>query len=233
VSGHSIPQPQFPDDDGTADPRVAEALAGFAERRLGAYSVLAALAGSRLLIPVVAVLTEEEETVDGLRLEKESDMALPTLVGADGRRGVLGFTSLESLARWRPDARPVAVRFREACAAALDEGAAAVVVDVAGPECYPIDGGLLRLLADGGMIAPPHETPAVLAAVWAAGEAAPGVAMVRAEFGERAELAVRFLPGEGADEDAALKALTAELSTRLPGLITGALEIGVVPEPER
>lgn len=210
---------------------MAGALSGFAEGRLGEYSVLSALADSRLLIPVVAVLTEDE-VVDGLKREKESDMALPTLVGADGRRGVLGFTSLAALAQWRPDARPVAVRFRDACVAALDEGADAVIVDVAGPECYPVEGDRLRLLADGGMVTPPHEVPEVMAAVWAAGQAVPGVAGVKAELGRAAELAVRFLPERGADEDATLTALAAELSSRVGGLISGAVEVGVVARPQ-
>jgi hypothetical protein len=102
---------------------------------------------------------------------------------------------------------------------------------VAGPECYPLDGELLRLLADGGMITPPYENPQVLAAILAAGEAVPGVAKVRAEPGVRAEIAVRFLPEEGADEAATVQALAAELGIRVGGLLSGAVEIGVVTTP--
>jgi len=57
----TVPEPQFPDDDGSADPRLREALAGYADGRLGEHAVLQALPDARLLIPVVAVLTEEEE----------------------------------------------------------------------------------------------------------------------------------------------------------------------------
>ncbi|MGH3391275.1 MAG: SseB family protein, partial [Actinomadura sp.] len=129
MAGRTIPQPQFPGDDGGADPRLGAALTAYAAGRVGEHTVLAELMGARLLVPVVAVLTEEgaatEEAEDAAparvgprhgtgRVEKESEMALPTLVGADGRRGMLGFTSLETLALWRPDARPVAVFSQEA-----------------------------------------------------------------------------------------------------------------------
>src|SRR4051794_41870098 len=105
--GHTIPRPQFPDDDGGAAAEVTDALSAYAEGRAGEHAVLAVLADSRLLVPVVAVLTEEE-TVGGLRREKESDMALPTLVGDDGRRAVLAFPSTGSLAPGRPGAPPPA-----------------------------------------------------------------------------------------------------------------------------
>jgi hypothetical protein len=229
VSGRTIPQPQFPDDDGSAAAEVSQALSAYAEGRAGEHAVLAVLAGSRLLVPVVAVLTEDE-TVDGLRREKESDMALPTLVGDDGRRGVLAFTSTESLARWRPDARPVAVQARQACQAALDETADAVVVDVAGPVPYAIEGARLRVLASGGTITAPHEDPDVLAAVHVAARGLPGIAGVQVGPGVETDLAVRFRIAEGTDEQAALQAAAGRLAEHLRGRVTGGVEFGVVRE---
>lgn len=226
MAGHSIPQPQFPDDDGSAAVEVAQALSAYAEGRAGDRAVLAALVGTRLLVPVVAVLTEDE-TVEGLRREKESEMALPTLVGADGRRAVLAFTSTDSLARWRPDARPVAVHTRQACQAAVDESADAVVVDVAGPVPYAIEGARLRVIASGGAITAPHEDPDVLMAVHAAVDGLPGITGVRVEPGERAELAVRLRLAEGAGGQA-VRAAADRLAERLRGHVAGGVEIGVV-----
>ncbi|SCD76500.1 SseB protein N-terminal domain-containing protein, partial [Streptomyces sp. DvalAA-14] len=68
--------------------------------------MVAALHGARLLVPVVALLGEAETGPDGLRREKTSDMAVPTIQAPDGRRALPAFTSTASLARWRPDARP-------------------------------------------------------------------------------------------------------------------------------
>lgn len=226
MSGHSIPQPAFPDDDGSAPAELETALRAYAEGHGGEHAILAALGGARLLVPVVAVLTEEE-TVAGLRREKESEMALPTLVGDDGRRAVLAFTSAATLARWRADARPVAVRAVDACRAALDEPADAVVIDVAGPVPYPIEGARLRVVAEGGAITAPHEDPHVLAAVQAATGDLPGVTGVRVGPGDRAALVVRLRLAGDADQDAVLRAAAGALAEALRGRVTGGVELGL------
>lgn len=108
VAQKNIPDPGYSDDDGTADPALASALTAWAEDRTAVAPVLEALKGARLLVPVVAVLGEVEVDEKGLRREKTSDMAVPTLQ-AGGRRALPAFTSTASLARWDPQARPVAV----------------------------------------------------------------------------------------------------------------------------
>ncbi|WP_433240236.1 SseB family protein [Streptosporangium sp. CA-135522] len=143
----SIPQPLVPDDDGSADASVASALAAFSAGTADAGAVITALGGARLLVPVVALLTESEVGTHGLRQEKESEMALPKLVGKDGREAVLAFTGAESLRLWRPDARPIQATTLQVCQAAVHEDAAAVVVDVAGPVPFVIEGGVLRAFA--------------------------------------------------------------------------------------
>src|SRR4051812_34017311 len=130
-SSHNIPQPLIPDDDGAADPALAAVLTAFSSGTAAAADVLSALAGARLLVPVVALLTELAEGGEGS--EKESEMALPKLVGRDGREAVLAFTGSDALRRWRADARPIQATGPQVCQAATQERAAAVVVDVAGP----------------------------------------------------------------------------------------------------
>jgi type III secretion system (T3SS) SseB-like protein len=229
VAGRTIPQPQFPADDGSAEPRLKEALAGYAVGRLGEHAVLTELQNARLLVPVVAVLTEEEQVAPGeLRREKESEMALPTLIGDDGRRGVLGFTSMATLRRWRPDARPVAVHARQACQAALDEGAHALVVDVAGPIPFAVDGLRLHLFAEGRPLPPVHEDPDVLAAVEAAFGPEQAVTGVRVGQGTSADLAVRFGLDPGADERATIQRISDRLAELLRGRIVGGVELTVL-----
>ncbi|KIF06961.1 hypothetical protein PL81_04645, partial [Streptomyces sp. RSD-27] len=117
----NIPDPGFSDDDGTADPRLSAALAAWAEDRANEPQLLAALKGARLLVPVVAVLGEvETDPETGLKREKTSDMAVPTLT-AGNRRALPAFTSIASLALWDPAARPVAVPLHQALAAAAHE----------------------------------------------------------------------------------------------------------------
>ena len=187
-----------PADRGDADPGAAAALRAFATGQGSEHAALSALASARLLIPVVAVLAEpvasaEHQAMDGqvsapglhpgsaLRRAKVSEMALPTLVGQDGRTAVLAFTGLPALLVWRPDARPVPVPAGQLWRAAAGT-ADAVVVDVAGPVPLAVDGARLAALAAGRPAPPPHQDPDVLAGVAAAVAGEP----VIAGFGLRA-----------------------------------------------
>ncbi|WP_019544199.1 SseB family protein [Streptomyces sulphureus] len=164
----NIPAPAFADDDGSADPELTAALAAWradAEAPHAEDRVLEALAGARLLVPVVAVLTEEEHTESGLRQEKSSDMAVPTLTAPDGSRALPAFTSTDALARWRPDARPVAVPLRQALHALAQEGADTLLLDLSGPVAYEVTGRALRALATGRTGTPLAADPEVAAAL--------------------------------------------------------------------
>ncbi|MFF7364580.1 SseB family protein [Streptomyces sp. NPDC008125] len=160
----NIPDPGFSDDDGTAAPELTAALAAWSKDRSAVGPVLAALRDARLLVPVVAVLGEVEEDENGLRREKTSDMAVPTL-RAGNRRALPAFTSTASLALWDPQARPVAVPLHQALQAAAHEKADTVVLDLAGPVAFELSGSALRALAEGRTSADPLEDPAVVAAV--------------------------------------------------------------------
>ena len=164
-----------PTDRGEPDPQVAAALSAFAAGQGSEHAALTALADARLLVPVVAVLAEAEAgsaaaggagSPDGqvpgdagrpgrpLRREKVSEMALPIMIGSDGRRAVLAFTSLRPLARWRPDARPVPVTACQVWQAGVQE-AGAVVIDVAGPVPLPHEDRDVRSLADAALACEP------------------------------------------------------------------------------
>jgi hypothetical protein len=172
-----------PGDDGAADPGVAAALAAFAAGEGGEHAALTALAGSRLLVPLVA-LPPDAEPQDAEPQDAESqdaagegkpgaaEMVLPTLVGNDGRPAVLAFTGVDSLTRWRRDARPVPVPAAQVWLAGAQE-ASAVVIDVAGPVPLAVDGSRLAALAGGQPAPPPHEDPEVAAAARAAAAGEP------------------------------------------------------------
>lgn len=146
----SLSSPAFPDDDGSADPEVAEALT-----RYGASDdlrpALSALSRTRLLVPVVAV-AGAERAPDGS--DKQADMAAVLMKGRDGRQALLAFSCLESMRTWDPDARPVPVPAARAAEAARTEEAAAIVVDIAGPVRAVITGDDLVQLASGNILVP-------------------------------------------------------------------------------
>jgi type III secretion system (T3SS) SseB-like protein len=141
----TIPDPGFAGDVGDADPDLAAALAAY-DRSPGDLeahrAVLGRLHGARLLVPVVALLGEMEGDH-----EKTSDMAAVLMKGRDGRTALLAFTSNAALEAWDPEARPVPVTTRHAAQAALQEGADALLIDVAGPVMFVVEGAALRALA--------------------------------------------------------------------------------------
>ena len=123
----------------------------------------AALDSARLMVPVVAVLAEEDTPgPGGLRREKSSEMALPTVIGSDGRAALPAFTSAASLAAWRPEARPVPVPAARVWQSGAKD-ASAVVIDIAGPVPFAVDGARLAALSRGWAAPLPHEDPDVMA----------------------------------------------------------------------
>ncbi|MEZ3178933.1 SseB family protein [Streptomyces pimonensis] len=192
MANKNIPDSPFRDDDGSADPRLSAALAAWAEDGNAVGPVLEALRGARLLVPVVALLGEVEEDEEekrkggggrrgsALRREKTSDMAVPTLK-AGGRTALPAFTSTESLARWDPAARPVAVPLLQALQAAAHEKADTVVLDVSGPVPFELTGPALLALAEGRTSTDPLADPAVARAVRDVVAAEPAV--LRAHLG--------------------------------------------------
>ena len=149
----SIPDPGFAGDDGAVPAEVAAALAAYADSPESLHSAtLSVLQHARLLVPVVAVLGEVEYDEQGLAHDKTSDMATVLMTGRDGRTALLAFTGHEPLARWDPEARPVPVTAARAAEAARQDGADAIVVDVAGPTLFVVEGEDLELLATGATL---------------------------------------------------------------------------------
>jgi hypothetical protein len=142
MPGTPIPDSAFAGDDGSVAPEVAGALAAY-EDGAGTYAeTLAVVQKSRLLVPVVAIAGDEA-----------SEMATVLMTGRDGRTALLAFTGIESLRSWDPQARPVPVAAALAARSAGQEGADAVVIDVAGPTRFVIEGDDLAAVAAGWTLA--------------------------------------------------------------------------------
>jgi SseB protein N-terminal domain len=205
----------FRDDDGSADPRAAAALAAFGAGLGSEHAALSALADSRLLVPVVAVRNQQEGAKDhpeagpgrGGGGDRGSEMSLPTLIGHDGRPAIPVFTCVDALARWDAQARPVPAQAALVWRAAVD-GSCAVVVDIAGPVPLAVDGARLAALADGRPVPRPYQDPDVLGAVQAAAAGQAAIARFRAADGDpvtagddpaAAGRAAGAGPGEGCD----------------------------------
>jgi hypothetical protein len=137
-----------PDDQGQPDPRLVDALARPDSPEARA-ALLAALVDARVFAGITAVATAEQTAAaTGLRAESSAEMAVLLLEAPDGTRALPVFPDLLALRRFRLDARPVPLTGAQACAAAREEGAAAVLVDPAGA-ARALDAAEVRALADG------------------------------------------------------------------------------------
>jgi hypothetical protein len=148
-----IPDSGFADDDGSVAPGVAAALAAYDAGDATYAETLAVLQQARLLVPVVAVAGDVEFDARGLPHDKTSDMATVLLTGRDGRMALLAFTGIGPLREWDPQARPVPVDAALAARAAAQDGAEALVIDVAGPTSFVIEGDDLAAVAAGWTLA--------------------------------------------------------------------------------
>jgi hypothetical protein len=164
--GATIPAALIPDDDGQVSPALRHELDELASGRGSGQGVLRALSRARLFVPVVAVLDDESINTAGLRHEKQSSMATVLVDSPDHGRALLAFSSLESLTTWRQDARPVATAAPLAARAAIGEAVDALLVDVAGPTPFALDGNELLLMAAVARAADPTTPdPVVIRAV--------------------------------------------------------------------
>lgn len=139
----------FGGDDGSVAPDVAQALAAYRDAPSTYRETLAVVQDARLLVPVVAILGEVEHGEDGLAHDKSSDMATVLMTSSTGRTALMAFTCTESMQRWRADSRPVPVSVPQAARAALQDGADALLVDVAGPAMLVVQRPDVEALADG------------------------------------------------------------------------------------
>ena len=236
MSGHLNPgEQQFRDDDGAADPRVTDALAAYHAGQGSEQDALTALAAARLLVPVVAVLADGSAAVG----DKNSEMVLPTLIGQDGRPAVLAFTGLDTLARWRPNARPVPAEASRVWRAAVADGCA-VVIDVAGPVPLAVEGMRLAALAAGRPVPPVYEDEDLRAEVEAAIVAEPVIAGFSLAPSQQVDLAVRLhlTAGDGAAGDGAaadwrpaVRQVAQGIAARLAGRLRRGVEFSVSRDP--
>jgi len=225
VSGHLNPGgQQFRDDNGAADPHVAQALADYVAGEGSEQAALVALSAARLLVPVVAVLSDGSASAHG---DKNSEMVLPTLIGRDGRPAVLAFTCVEALARWRSNARPVPAEADRVWRAAVADQCA-VVIDVAGPVPLAVEGARLEALAAGQPVPPPHEDPDVRAEVEAAVAAEPAIAgfSLAASSADGADLAIR-LSLAVRDWEPVVDRVASSIAARLAGRLRRGIEFSV------
>lgn len=116
-------------DDGSADPRLLAALMAFRDGDGDEAAIVDAYRDARLLIPLVAEKGDEGVGPTGLVVDKTQELSIVTVAAPDGRRVLPVFTSVETLRRWDPLARPVPADGRRTALAAAHDDTDLIVVD--------------------------------------------------------------------------------------------------------
>ncbi|GIG27882.1 SseB family protein [Cellulomonas marina] len=221
------PTSPFAGDDGSPDPALAAALAAHAAAEHGDLAaVVAALAGARVLVPVLAqveVAGAVGHDVGGaaveLAVDKEASAGVVALRVPDGRTALPVFSGTAAMTAWRASARPVPTHGPKAALSAVHEGWEVLVVDPAGPVAAVVPRPAVWALAQGrswapavvaGVVAPEVDT-----AVRTALAGLPAVVAVATAPGARAEVAVHLALAPGLDRaglDATLARVNAALA---------------------
>jgi hypothetical protein len=188
-------------DDGSAPPLLIEVLRRFRAHEVGAAEVVAALHGSRLLIPLVAVRGEEGIGAHGQPVDKTQELSIVTVAGPDGRNVLPAFTSVAALSAWDAAARPIPIEAARVALAAASEGTPLIVLDPGSPTEFAVRAPAFEAVATGSAWTPSYADAAVLDA------------FLTASVGEEAVRAIQLVPG---DPDAPLAGpeLLVQLSVR-------------------
>ncbi len=226
MGGRALP-PTSPwaGDDGSADPALAAALAAHEHGSRAGSAVVTALAGARLLVPVLAQLEASGTTEAGLHVDKEASAGVVALSTPDGRTALPVFTGVAAMSAWRPDARPVPASAARAAAACLAEGWHVLVVDPGGPVTAVVPAPAVRALASGGAWLPAVSDgvvrPELVDGVRSSLAPVAHVARVDLVPGRGAEVAVVLGVRPGLDR-ASLDAVLAQVADALGGTALAA-----------
>jgi len=224
VTGKELPPSSpYAGDDGRVVPELAAALERFeAEGPAALPGLVEALGGARVLVPVMAEALVVEE-VEGLHVDRTAATGVVALSAPDGRQVLPVFSSVQAMAAWRAEARPVPVVGRQAAASAVNEGWELLVVDPGGPVTVQVPRTAVWALAHGETWRPalvPGPEGGVVVDAEVAEELAvaalvvQGVRAAEALPGERAEVALRLGIDAGLDR-AGLDAVLAQVNARL------------------
>lgn len=161
------------DDDGSADPRLIEAVRRFRAGELGAPQVVLALHDARLLLPLVTVRGDEGVGAHGQLVDKTQELSIVTVAGPDGRSVLPVFSSVETMRVWDAAARPIPIAAPRVAIAAAAESTPLVVLDPGSPTEFAVRRPAFESLATGIPWLPCYEDESVLEAFLASADDEP------------------------------------------------------------
>jgi len=165
--GRHFEQEPSSNDDGTAPAALIESIARFRAGDGGEQSVVAAIAQSRLLVPLVAALGETGVGPHGHLVDKSAELSIVTVAGPDGRDVLPAFSSVAAMQQWNPKARPVPADAVRVALAAASEQTDLLVLDPTASTEFAIRRPALWAIAQSQSWIPSYLDPEVLDAFMA------------------------------------------------------------------
>lgn len=217
--GRHFEEDQWGNDDGSAPPRLIEAIRRFRVHECTEADVVDEIRDSRLLIPLLAELGDSALNEHGVLIDKSQELSIVTVVGPDGRDVLPVFTSVSAMSAWNPMARPVPVTGPRVALAAASENTDLLVLDPTSSSEFGVRRPALWALAQAEPWLPSYLDPTVLEAFMdaAAPESAiTAVSLAPGDPGARLtgpELVVQLTIAPGLDREG-LDALLARLQQR-------------------
>ncbi len=151
-------------DDGSADPALLAELQSFRAGAGSQAAVVRAFRDARVLIPLLAERGDEGVGPTGLTVDKTQELSIFTVAAPDGRSAQPVFTSVETLAAWDREARPIPVAASRVALSAASEDSDLVVIDPGQATEFVVRRPALWAIAQDQEWIPSFESPEVATA---------------------------------------------------------------------
>lgn len=148
-AGRTFQENSFAEDNGEADIALLSALLEFNSLYSNQVEVANQFALARVLIPLIATLGESGEGSHGQTVDKSAELSIVSVRTPDNQNALPVFTSVASMSRWNPKARPVPNNGRTVALAAVAEGNTRVVIDPGSETEFALRRTALEAIAQG------------------------------------------------------------------------------------
>lgn len=152
-------------DDGSADPALLAALLRFRGGAGSQVEVVDAFRDARVLVPLIAERGDEGIGPTGLAVDKTQELSIVTVAAPDGRRVQPVFSSVDTMRRWDPAARPIPVEAIRVALSASSEQTDLIVLDPASDTEFVLRRPAVWAIAQAQRWEPSHLSPEVFTAL--------------------------------------------------------------------
>lgn len=149
--GRTFKETPYKNDSGQIFPELEKSLQNLQQNKGKEADVIAALANTRVLIPLLTDLGEDKN------FNKKSELSLVTVAAADGRNAIPIFSDIKNVPFWSKKARPIPIEITKVALAAVKENTDLLVLDPATPHAFVVRRPAVWALAQQKIWTPSYE----------------------------------------------------------------------------